>query len=187
MDGTDLRDFDTGTLRSQISVVFQDYRRYYTTVRENIWLGDIGRPLDDERIIQAAKYSDIHRTVKRLKEGYDTQMGKWLENGEELSFGQLQKLAVARGLFRDGQVMILDEPTSAMDAKSEFEVFKRFQEMARGRTIILISHRLSTLRMADSIYVMKEGRIVERGSHQDLIRQGGTYADLFEIQARAYR
>lgn len=186
IDGTDLRDFETAALRRHISVVFQDYKRYYETVRQNIWFGDIQRSPDDERIIKAAKYSDIDQTVRRFKRGYDTPVGKWLENGEELSVGQSQKLAVARGLFRDAQVMVLDEPTSAMDTKAEFEVFKRFQEMAQGRTVILISHRLSTLRMASSIYVMKSGRIIEKGGHGDLLRYGGAYAQLFEIQAQGY-
>ena len=187
IDGTDLRDFETAVLRRHISVVFQDYKQYYETVRQNIWFGDIERSPNDDRIVQAAKYSDIDRTVRRFKQGYDTPLGKMLENGEELSIGQTQKLAVARGLFRDAQVMVLDEPTSAMDAKAEFEVFKRFQEMAQGRTVILISHRLSTLRMANCIYVMKTGRIVERGCHRDLMQNAGTYADLFEIQAQGYR
>ena len=113
--------------------------------------------------------------------------GKWLENGEELSIGQAQKLALARTFVRDAQIMILDEPTSAMDAKAEYEVFKRFREVTQGRTVILISHRLSTLRMADRIYLMQDGKIVETGTHDELVRNGGNYALLFETQAKAYR
>jgi ATP-binding cassette, subfamily B, bacterial len=156
-------------------------------MRENIWCGNLDIPPDDERIVQAARDSGIDSTISSFASGYDTMFGKWLENGEELSIGQAQKLALARTFVRDAQIMILDEPTSAMDAKAEYEVFKRFREMTQGRTVILISHRLSNLRIADRIYLMQDGKIVETGTHDELVRNGGNYALLFETQAKAYR
>ncbi len=187
VDGTHLSDLPILEWRRSLSVVFQDYRRYYTTMRENIWFGNLDLPPDDERIIQAARDSGIDSTISSFASGYDTMFGKWLENGEELSIGQAQKLALARAFVRDAQILILDEPTSAMDAKTEYEVFKRFRETTEGRTVILISHRLSTLRVADRIYVLQDGRIIETGAHDELVRHGGNYALLFETQAQAYR
>ncbi len=187
VDGIQLGNLPVLEWRRCLSVVFQDYRRYFTTMRENIWYGNLDLPPDDARIIQAARESGIDATISSFASGYDTMFGKWLENGEELSIGQAQKLALARAFVRDAQIMILDEPTSAMDAKAEYEVFKRFRGMTEGKTVILISHRLSTLRMADRIFVMKDGRIVETGSHDELVGNGGNYALLFETQAQAYR
>jgi ATP-binding cassette subfamily B protein len=187
VDGTPLGDLSILEWRRHLSVVFQDYRRYFTTMRENIWFRNLDIQPDDERIVQAARDSGIDSTISSFASGYDTMFGKWLENGEELSIGQAQKLALARTFVRDAQIMVLDEPTSAMDAKAEYEVFKRFREMTQGRTVILISHRLSNLRIADRIYLMQDGKIVETGTHEELVGNGGNYALLFETQAKAYR
>ncbi|GAB4536603.1 MAG: ABC transporter ATP-binding protein [Thermodesulfovibrionia bacterium] len=187
IDGTDIRDFRTTDLMREFSVIFQDYTRYHLTARENIWFGNIELPLYDERIILSARQAGIHNVIERLKNRYDTLLGKWLEDGEELSIGEWQKIALARAFLRDAQVVILDEPTSSMDAKSEYEVFKGLKELFAGRMVVLISHRFSTVRMADRIYVLNSGRIVESGSHEELIRAGGRYARMFEMQARAYR
>jgi ATP-binding cassette subfamily B protein len=187
LDGISLKQFQTAALRRQMSVIFQNYRRYHVTLRENIWFGDIELPLYDEKIAKAAMDSGLDSVIARFEKGYETIVGKWFEGGEELSIGQSQKLALARALFRDAQLLVLDEPTSALDAKAEYEFFKKIRQMASGRTIILISHRLSTLKMADRIYVLRDKTIVESGNHSELVENGGTYAELFETQAQAYR
>jgi ATP-binding cassette subfamily B protein len=187
LDGVDIREFKTTALRHQISVVFQDYAQYQLTARENIWLGNIENDPNQEQIITAAQFSGADEVIRELPQGYETVLGKWFEEGEELSIGQWQKIALARAFLRDAQILILDEPTSALDAKAEFEVFKQYHQLTKDRTAILISHRLSTVRMVDTIYVLENGRIVEHGCHDDLINRGGTYAHLFEKQARHYR
>ncbi len=187
LDGIDLREFKTTALRSQISVVFQDYVQYQLTARQNIWLGNIEHPPEHEQIITAALHSGADEVIRSLPQGYETLLGKWFEEGEELSIGQWQKIAIARAFLREAQIIILDEPTSALDAKAEFEIFKQYHQLTKDRTAILISHRLSTVRMVDTIYVLENGRIVEHGHHDDLIRRGGSYAQLFEKQARHYR
>lgn len=178
IDGIDLRSFQTEELRREFGVIFQDFARYNMMVRENIALGNIHLP---------AYRSGADKVISKLDQGYDTILGKWFEDGEELSFGEWQKVALARAFIRDAQVVVLDEPTSAMDAKAEYEIFKKFREMTAGRTTILISHRFSTVRMADSIYVLDNGRIIEHGNHNELIRRGGKYARMFNMQAEAYR
>ena len=187
LDGTDLRKFRLTELRRQISVVLQDFAQYQLTARQNIWLGSIDQPPDEQQIITAARLSGADAFIRSLPQGYDTLLGRQFEEGEELSLGQWQKIALARAFFRDAQILILDEPTSALDAKAEFDLFARYRELARGRTAILISHRLSTVRTADTIYVLEKGRIAEQGHHDELMRQGGIYAQLFEKQARQYR
>jgi ATP-binding cassette subfamily B protein len=172
LDGTDLRQFETTALRRQISVIFQDYAQYHLTARENIWFGNTALPPDHERIVAAARHSGADDVISALPHGYDTILGKRFEDGEELSIAQ---------------IIVLDEPTSSMDAKAEYVVFKNFRQLAAGRTAILISHRFSTVRMADRIYVLKNGRISEGGTHEELIHCGGTYAHLFETQAQYYR
>jgi ATP-binding cassette subfamily B protein len=186
-DGVDFREFETTALRRHISMIFQDYSRFHTTIRENIWFGDITLPHNDPQIAEAANKAGADEMISGFKKGYDTVLGKWFEYGEELSIGELQKLALARAVFRNAQIMLLDEPTSSMDSKAEYELFKRFRELASGRTVILISHRLSTLKMADLIYVLRDETIVESGTHDELVANGGTYAELFETQAQAYR
>jgi ATP-binding cassette subfamily B protein len=187
LDGIDLREFSTAALRREISVIFQDYVRYNLTARENIWFGNVDCSPDAERIARAANHAGAAELIRSLPRGYETVLGKWFDDGEELSVGEWQKIALARALLRDAQIVVLDEPTSAMDAAAEYEVFQRFHELAAGRTAILISHRLSTVKMADHIYVLHAGRVVESGSHSELVRKDGTYAHLFAAQASGYR
>ncbi len=186
-DGIDLRQFETAALRREISVIFQDYAKYHLTAQENIWLGNIDLPPGHKRIATAALSAGADEVITKLPQGYETILGKWFETGEELSIGQWQKVALARAFLRDAQIIILDEPTSALDAKAEAEVFERFRQLVLGRTAILISHRLSTVKMADCVYVLENGKIVESGNHDELIQRGGTYARLFETQAQHYR
>jgi ATP-binding cassette subfamily B protein len=187
LDGHDLREYETASLRQAISVVFQDYAHYQLTACENIWLGNIDAPPDPASIAAAARKAGADAVIERLSRGYETTLGKWFEGGEELSVGEWQKVALARAFLRDAEIIVLDEPTSAMDAKAEYELFQRFHQLTEGRTAILISHRLSTVRMADCIYVLEHGRIIESGTHDHLIGRRGRYADLFERQAQYYR
>lgn len=187
IDGIDLRQFATKELRREISVIFQDYAHYHMTARENIWFGNINLPPEHNRIVSSAKHAGADDLITSLPKGYETILGKWFEEGEELSIGEWQKVALARAFFRNAQVIVLDEPTSAMDAKSEYEVFKHFHQLLKNRAAILISHRFSTVRMADRIFVFEDGRIVESGTHERLIQLGGKYAHLFEKQAQHYR
>ena len=187
LDGVDLREYGTTALRREISVIFQDHVRYHLTARENIWLGNIQLSANQEQITKAARDAGADKLIARLPKGYDTILGKWFEEGEELSIGEWQKVALARAFLRDAQIIALDEPASSLDAKTEYEVFKRFRQLLEGRAAILISHRFSTVRMADHIFVFEDGSIIERGSHEELIQLDGKYADLFEKQAQYYR
>ena len=187
IDGVDVRDFNTEALRRHIGVIFQDYSHYYVTAAENIWFGDVETPPEHGRITAAARHSGADDVIMKLPQGYDTVLGKLFDHGEELSIGEWQKIALARAFMRDAQILVLDEPTSALDAYAEYETYKQFRRLAEDRTTILISHRLSTVKMADRIYVLDDGRIAEHGSHDRLIREGGRYARLFESQARHYR
>lgn len=187
IDGLNLRQFETKALRNEIAIIFQDYAHYHLTARENIWFGNTAISPDNERVIVAAQRSGADEVIRRLPHGYDTILGKMFADGEELSIGEWQKVALARAFMRDAQIIVLDEPTSSMDAKSEYEVFKNFRQRMPGRTAILISHRFSTVRMADRIFVLKDGCIIEGGTHEELIDRQGVYADLFERQAQAYR
>jgi ATP-binding cassette, subfamily B, bacterial len=187
IDGVDLRQFETKALKHEIAIIFQDYAHYHLTARENIWFGNTALSPDHERVIAAARRSGADDVISALPHGYDTILGKWFEDGEELSIGEWQKVALARAFMRDAQIIVLDEPTSSMDAKAEYEVFKSFRQLVSGRTAILISHRFSTVRMADRIYVLKHGSVIEGGTHEELLRVGGTYARLFEMQAHHYR
>lgn len=187
LDGVDLRQFDTKALKREITIIFQDYAHYHMTARENIWFGNTTLPPDHERVIAAARRSRADGVISMLPHGYDTILGKRFDDGEELSIGEWQKVALARAFMRDAQIIVLDEPTSSMDAKAEYEVFQSFRQLVSGRTAILISHRFSTVRMADRIYVLKHGSVIEGGTHEELLRTGGTYARLFEMQAQHYR
>ena len=187
VDGIDVREFQTTALRREISVVFQDWVAYHVTARDNIWFGDPRPERDLDRIRQAARDSGADEVIGRLPKGYETVLGRWFEDGEELSMGEWQKVALARAFVRDAQIVVLDEPTSFLDVQAEHEVFDRFRQLAAGRSTILISHRLSTVRMADCIYVLEDGRIAESGRHEELMRRGGGYARLFETQAQSYR
>jgi ATP-binding cassette subfamily B protein len=187
IDGIDIRKFSIAALRRQISVIFQDYAKYHFTALENIWLGNIELDKNNEKIIAAARRSGADAVISRLPQGYDSILGKLFDRGEELSIGQWQKVALARAFLRDSQLIVLDEPTSAMDPKAEYEVFKQFRELIKDQAAILITHRLSTVKMADRIYVMEKGSIIESGTHDQLMNLRGTYAYLFETQAQNYR
>ena len=187
IDDTDLRQFSTLDLRREIGVIFQDYVTYYTTARENIWFGNIDIDSDNERIIKAAKLSGAANVIDGLPNKYDTILGKWFEDGEELSIGEWQKIALARAFLGDSQILVLDEPTSAMDARAEANVFVKFRELIVGKTAILISHRFSTVRWADRIVVLEKGKLIETGTHQELIRLESKYFQMYEAQASMYR
>jgi ATP-binding cassette subfamily B protein len=187
LDGVGLPEFKAAELRRHIGIIFQDYACYHLTARENIWFGNIEVAPDHEEILTAARNSGADEVISALPKGYDTTLGKWFGEGEELSIGEWQKVALARAFLRDAQIIVLDEPSSALDAKAEYELFKKFHHLAQGRTAILISHRLSTVRMVDRIYVLKKGRITENGRHDDLVKRNGTYSRLFQLQAQNYR
>jgi ATP-binding cassette subfamily B protein len=187
LDGRDLRDYDLDDLRANIGVIFQDFVRYHLTAGENIGVGQIDDMDNCERIDAAARRSGADEVIAGLPMGYDQLVGRRFKTGVDLSGGQWQKIAIARAYMRDAQVMILDEPTAALDARSEFEVFERFKELSDDRTAVLISHRFSSVRMADRILVLAEGRLEASGTHEQLLAQGGRYAELFELQAAGYR
>jgi ATP-binding cassette subfamily B protein len=186
LDGVDLREYSIEDLHSQIGVIFQDFMRYEMTVRENIAVGRVEMAQDDA-VHQAAQKSMADQVIEKLPKGYEQLLGLRFEGGVDLSGGEWQKIALARAYFRDAQLVILDEPTASLDARSEYEVFQRFAELTEGKTALLISHRFSTVRMADRIVVLENGRIAEQGSHQQLVSLGGRYAGMFELQASSYR
>lgn len=182
IDGIDLKAFDKKSLQSLISIIFQDFVKYFLSARENIWLGDVACRPNPVDISAAARKADVHQMIKGLPNGYDTTLGKWFEKGEELSSGQWQKMALARAFYRNAQFIILDEPASSLDTKTEHDIFNRFYRLIEGKMAILISHRLATVRMADRILVLKGGRIVEQGSHDVLMKMDGEYAGLFRTR-----
>jgi ATP-binding cassette subfamily B protein len=187
LEGRDLRDYDLEALRGAMGVIFQDFVRYNLTAGDNIAVGRIAARDDYARIARAASSSLADAVIEGLPQGYDQMIGKRFRNGVELSGGEWQKVAIARAYMRDAQVLVLDEPTAALDARSEFEVFQRFKELSAGKTAVLISHRFSSVRMADRILVLSGGRVEASGTHAELLAQQGRYADLFELQAAGYR
>ncbi|HVR95475.1 MAG TPA: ABC transporter ATP-binding protein [Thermoanaerobaculia bacterium] len=187
LDGHDLREYDLEELRANIGVIFQDFVRYHLTAAENIAVGRIEAGGDRERIVAAAESSLADEVIEKLPERYDQLIGKRFRTGVDLSGGEWQKIAIARAYMRDAQLLILDEPTAALDARAEFGVFQRFKELSEGKTAVLISHRFSSVRMADRILVLAEGQAEAMGTHEELLAQGGRYAELFELQAAGYR
>lgn len=187
LDGRDLRDYDLAALRSRIGVIFQDFVRYHLSAADNIAVGRIEARDDRQRIQAAAAASLADEVIAKLPEGYDQLVGRRFRTGVELSGGEWQKIAIARAYMRDADVLILDEPTAALDARAEFEVFERFAELSRGKTTVLISHRFSTTRRADRILVLADGRIEALGTHDELMARRGRYAELFELQAAGFR
>ena len=188
LDGRDIAEWDEAALRARIGVIFQDFNRYQLTAGENVGAGDEPHFEDEARWREAAAKGQAADFIEQMPKGYGAQLGKWFQDGRELSGGQWQKVALSRAFMRTGaDVLVLDEPTAAMDARAEAEVFEHFRQLARGRITILISHRFSTVRMADQIAVLDRGRVIEHGSHEELMRAGGHYAQLFRLQARGYQ
>ena len=187
LDGVDLREYDMKSLHQRFGVIFQDFVRYQFSIKENIGFGQIEDLDNMERIKEAASKGGANEVVAPLAEGYETILGRRWNRGHELSGGQWQKIALSRAFMRKAEVLILDEPTSALDAQAEYEIFLRFRELMEGRLAVLISHRFSTVRMADRIVVLEDGRILELGSHEELMRHNQVYAHLFNLQAEGYR
>ena len=187
LDGYDLREYDVRELRKNVGVIFQDYIRYHMTVAQNVAVGNIEEKENREQIKDASRKSLADLLIQRLPGQYDQQLGKRFNQGVELSGGEWQKIALARAYMKEAQLLILDEPTSALDARAEYEVFQRFAELTKGKTAVLISHRFSTVRMADRILVLERGELLEEGSHEELLQLGGRYAELFNLQARGYQ
>jgi ATP-binding cassette subfamily B protein len=187
LDGVDLREYNLEDLHREIGVIFQDFMRYEMTAGENIAVGQIEQIDNLPRLQDAADKSMADQVVAKLPAKYEQMLGRRFDGGVDLSGGEWQKIALARAYLRDAQVLILDEPTAALDARSEFEVFHRFSELTAGKTALFISHRFSTVRMADRIVVLENGKIAEDGTHETLASLGGRYAEMFEMQAASYR
>jgi ATP-binding cassette, subfamily B, bacterial len=187
LDGVDLREYDLNDLRHQVGIIFQDYVRFQMSASDNIAIGQISNIRDKDRIQGSAQKSLADPVIQRLPDKYDQVLGKRFNKGVELSGGEWQKVALARAYMRDAQLLILDEPTSALDARAEHEVFIRFSELIAGKTAVLISHRFSTVRMADRILFLEQGQLKELGSHEELLAQNGKYAELFKLQAKGYQ
>jgi len=187
-DGLDLQQWDVEALRKRIGVIFQDFVRYQFTIGENIGIGDVEHIEDEDRWEAAAVKGMAHPFIEPMEQGYQTQLGRWFKDGRELSMGEWQKIALSRAFMRaDADLLVLDEPTSTMDAAAESQIFDRFRQLTEAQMAILISHRFSTVRMADYIIVLHEGRIIEQGIHDELVQEGGQYARLFHLQASGYR
>jgi len=187
LDGVELRDYDLEDLYREIGVIFQDFMRYEMTARENIAVGKIEEIENLPLLAEAAHKSMADDVIARVGGGYEQMLGRRFEGGVDLSGGEWQKIALARAYLRDAQLLVLDEPTAALDARSEYQVFQRFAELTTGKMALFISHRFSTVRMADRIIVLENGNIAEEGTHDKLTRMGGRYAELFELQAASYR
>jgi ATP-binding cassette subfamily B protein len=185
-NGADISTVDPHAVREQVTVLFQDFARYELTVAENIALGRPEATWEDERIRAAAARAGAQEMIERLPHGYATRLGRRFYGGEDLSGGQWQRLALARAFYRGGELLILDEPAAALDPRAEYKLFEQVTELAASKSVLLISHRFSNVRMADRIYVLQEGRVVEQGNHDELKRLDGVYAELYNLQAKAY-
>lgn len=187
IDGIDIRDYDPATLRNEIAVIFQDYVTYHLTAKDNIAVGRLDDFDNDARVARAAAQSGATEVIAGLPQGYATMLGKWFDRGHQLSGGEWQKIALARAFMRDAPILVLDEPTAALDAQAEYELFSRMRSLTQGKTGLFISHRFSTVRLADRIVVLEGGAVIEQGSHDELLLAGGRYAELFNLQAASYR
>ena len=187
LDGHDLKEYDLHELRLNTGIIFQDFLRYQMTFSKNIAAGKIDEEENEGLIRQAAYQSLADELAKKLPNGYEQMLGKRFSEGVELSGGEWQKVAITRAYMREAQILILDDPTSALDARAEYEVFQRFTELTKGRMAVLISHRFSTVRMADRILVLDKGELMEIGSHEELLAKQGRYSELFNLQAMGYQ
>lgn len=187
LDGYDLKEYDLKELRLNTGIIFQDFLRYQMTFSNNIAAGEINERENEALIRRAAQQGLADELLPKLPKGYDQMLGKRFSEGVELSGGEWQKVAIARAYMRDAQLLILDEPTSALDARAEYQVFQRFTELTKGRMAVLISHRFSTVRMADRILVLDKGELAEVGNHEELLAQKGRYSELFRLQAMGYQ
>jgi len=187
LDGVDLKDLDLLEWRRELSVIFQDFIRYHMKVRENIWFGDTQRSPEDGAIREAAAAAGAEAVIGKLRDGYETLLGRWFDDGAELSTGEWQKIGLARMFFRKPGILVLDEPAGHLDVQSEYDLFRNFKAMLKGRSAVIISHRFSNVRMADTIHVLEGGRIVESGSHEVLLAGGGAYARMFRLQEKIGR
>ncbi|MDA3798298.1 MAG: ABC transporter ATP-binding protein [Kiritimatiellae bacterium] len=186
-NGQDIRNYSIEDYRKQLSVVFQDYAKFNVSAKENIWYGNVDVDITSGRIEEAAKKSGADEVIKKLPHGYETILGKRFADGQDVSVGQWQKVAIARAFMRDSELLILDEPTSALDPKAEANIIDKFDELTKGKSAIIISHRLSTVKNVDRVFVISDGELAECGTHDELIEVDGIYAKLFELQARQYR
>jgi ATP-binding cassette subfamily B protein len=187
MDGVDITYYSRDDYQRRFGAIFQDFVKYYIKASENIAIGNIAAVGNKDKINNAAEQSLAAEVINQLPSGYDQVLGKRFKNGMDLSGGQWQKIALARAYMSDSDIVILDEPTSALDARAEYEVFQRFIGLTKGKTSIIISHRFSTVRMADRILVLKDGKVLEMGTHEQLLDKQGLYAELFDLQAEGYR
>jgi ATP-binding cassette subfamily B protein len=182
----DVAKYQRNSLRESIALIFQDFIRYQLTARENIGFGRVENVTDADKITRAAQQAGAHEFLERQPNGYETILSRMFKGGKDLSIGQWQRVAIARAFFRDAPFVILDEPTASLDPRAEHALFEALRELLADRTVLFISHRLSTVRSADRIYVLHDGEIIEHGTHDELIALGGRYAELFNLQAAAY-
>jgi ATP-binding cassette subfamily B protein len=186
-NGNDIKKYSIEDFRKHLSVVFQDFAKYNVSAKENIWYGNVDVDITSPRIEEAAKLSGADEVIKKLPHGYETILGKRFTEGQDVSVGQWQKVAIARAFMRDAELLILDEPTSALDPEAEAHIIAKFSELTKGKTAIIISHRLSTVKNVDRVLVLDDGALAENGTHDELIELDGIYAKLFELQAKQYR